>query len=1003
MKNLLSTLISTFFSLLFISLTSNNNTINAQWVRTNGPGGAKIYCFISSGNNIFAGAEGAVFMSSDNGSNWKEVNNGLPEHTSILSLATNGNAIFAGTSDKGIYVSTNSGASWTEANNGLPDLKSGVVSALVSVGDTVFAGGNNGIQAEVYFSKDNGASWTSVSNGLPEQAGVGVLAAGNNRLFAATYNGLYRSTNNGMNWQLLDSGITVKSIKSIAVKGDTIYAGTEGLGYGGEGIYRSFDGGTSWKLLPTGFSSSPTFKAMAVKDNYVFAGSIYGGGFYRSADNGDTWSNSTTGLTDQGINALLIKDNLVFAGTYSGGVFVSSDKGLSWQSVSKGMNYSTAAAMIIKDGILFAGTPGGVYTSSDDGESWNFSNNGLGSSSITSFALSGNDILAVSDNGIYRTSGNGQTWISITYNLPKTKFNTAITIGGNIFIGTDDGIFISSDKGTNWKPVNNGMKTHVDTLLRVTNFAVLGNMLIAGASAQPFGGGIFISTDNGSNWKGSIINEGSPFHVYSMAVKDSKIFAGYTEGSLHRPFSLISADSGKTWRGIAIPLNPAPEITEFFIIGSKIYALSVGVFLYSEADSAWTNAEGVFPDKLISMAYNSKYVFAGTEGLGIFRRPVSELVILTPEKPKLTSVENNSRNQPLTVNFDWEKVSTADIYQLQVAKDSLFKELVLNDSSSIYPSGYITGLTNSTTYYWHVRAKNSAGLSPWSDVWNFTTMPALAASPVLSLPKDSSTGNPLTLKFLWKATLNTDHYRLIVSEDDKFSIITSHDSTLTDTLKEVKDLKEGMKYYWKVCSRNSAGDGPFSESWNFTTLLYAPESLKVNVVNNKTLKFSWKDNSSGELGFVIERKLNQDFKTLDTLKANVTSYTDTSAVKLSSYQFRVKAYTRFASSAYSNTVSVTLTALDESKIVPKEYALFQNYPNPFNPVTTFRYRLPEKSFVEIRILDMLGRMVTSLVNKEQDIGEYNYLFNASCLPSGVYIYSIHAGKFRDFRKFILLK
>ncbi|MGE5430829.1 MAG: T9SS type A sorting domain-containing protein [Syntrophomonadaceae bacterium] len=88
---------------------------------------------------------------------------------------------------------------------------------------------------------------------------------------------------------------------------------------------------------------------------------------------------------------------------------------------------------------------------------------------------------------------------------------------------------------------------------------------------------------------------------------------------------------------------------------------------------------------------------------------------------------------------------------------------------------------------------------------------------------------------------------------------------------------------------------------------------------------------------------------------------------------------------------------------PETYALLQNYPNPFNPSTTIIYRIPEQSNVELKVFDILGREVMTLINKEQTAGEYKVTFNASTLPSGVYIYAIRAGDFRSSKKLMILK
>jgi hypothetical protein len=88
---------------------------------------------------------------------------------------------------------------------------------------------------------------------------------------------------------------------------------------------------------------------------------------------------------------------------------------------------------------------------------------------------------------------------------------------------------------------------------------------------------------------------------------------------------------------------------------------------------------------------------------------------------------------------------------------------------------------------------------------------------------------------------------------------------------------------------------------------------------------------------------------------------------------------------------------------PEEFALGQNYPNPFNPSTRIDYQLPTKGNVTLRIYDILGRLITTLVDKEQDPGYYNVIWDASKYASGIYIYAIKSGSFTSSKKLILLK
>ncbi len=87
----------------------------------------------------------------------------------------------------------------------------------------------------------------------------------------------------------------------------------------------------------------------------------------------------------------------------------------------------------------------------------------------------------------------------------------------------------------------------------------------------------------------------------------------------------------------------------------------------------------------------------------------------------------------------------------------------------------------------------------------------------------------------------------------------------------------------------------------------------------------------------------------------------------------------------------------------KRYTLEQNYPNPFNPVTTIKYQIPKAGNVSLKIYDILGNEVVTLVDAQKEVGRYEVSFDASSLASGVYIYRLLAGEFVNVKKMVLLK
>ena len=98
-----------------------------------------------------------------------------------------------------------------------------------------------------------------------------------------------------------------------------------------------------------------------------------------------------------------------------------------------------------------------------------------------------------------------------------------------------------------------------------------------------------------------------------------------------------------------------------------------------------------------------------------------------------------------------------------------------------------------------------------------------------------------------------------------------------------------------------------------------------------------------------------------------------------------------------------LTGINDEVNLPITFSLEQNYPNPFNPSTTIKYSIPQTSFVTLKIYDVLGREVSTLVNEEKTAGNYQLNFDASNIASGIYFYKIQSGNFVNIKKMVLIK
>jgi hypothetical protein len=103
------------------------------------------------------------------------------------------------------------------------------------------------------------------------------------------------------------------------------------------------------------------------------------------------------------------------------------------------------------------------------------------------------------------------------------------------------------------------------------------------------------------------------------------------------------------------------------------------------------------------------------------------------------------------------------------------------------------------------------------------------------------------------------------------------------------------------------------------------------------------------------------------------------------------------------STTITVSTEDEIADLPVQFELFQNYPNPFNPSTTINFALPEQSDVTIRIYDVMGRRIATLLNENRTAGYHNVVWDAGSVASGTYFYRIQAGEFASVRKLTLVK
>jgi large repetitive protein len=255
-----------------------------------------------------------------------------------------------------------------------------------------------------------------------------------------------------------------------------------------------------------------------------------------------------------------------------------------------------------------------------------------------------------------------------------------------------------------------------------------------------------------------------------------------------------------------------------------------------------------------------------------------------PAAPLLLSPPNGSTNVSTTPTMDWGDVAGATSYRLQISFNTNFNALAIdqeniNASQFVVPAGYLSG---NTLYYWRVSASNVGGSGPWSLVWNFTTGIGAPAAPLLISPPNSSTGVSRNPTLDWNDVPNNNSYRVQVSTDPNFSstIVNAVTGNVSQYLVATPTLDYNTVYYWRVNAQNAGGTGPWSQVWNFTTLISPPLAptliLPVNNATNVSLTpyFDWTD-VTGSSSYRLQIATNSTFSNLvvNTIIFNESEFT----------------------------------------------------------------------------------------------------------------------------------
>ncbi|MCX6163575.1 MAG: T9SS type A sorting domain-containing protein [Ignavibacteriae bacterium] len=189
-------------------------------------------------------------------------------------------------------------------------------------------------------------------------------------------------------------------------------------------------------------------------------------------------------------------------------------------------------------------------------------------------------------------------------------------------------------------------------------------------------------------------------------------------------------------------------------------------------------------------------------------------------------------------------------------------------------------------------------------------------------------------------------------------------------------------------------------------ILIFPPNNATNQFQNVTLLW---DSNAYATSFRVQLSTDSAFSTtyFDSVVVNTPLQMRPNFLELGAkYFWRVNATNALGTSDWSTVRNFTIRTIGIKRIsseIPNSFKLLNNYPNPFNPVTKIRFQIPKTSYVEIKIFDITGKNLTTLVSQVIKEGTYEYIFDASSLPSGIYFVKMQAENYMGVNRIALIK
>ena len=654
------------------------------WRQTNGPYGGKMTTLYKTTNDVLlAGTDGAgIFRSTNNGNSWTPVNTGLHNDPSrfpmvITAIAEMGEKIYVGTLGA-LYISTDIGNTWQP----VPAIQNfEEISGIVILDDHIYVSTDG---SGVWQSND-GISWVQINDGLGTTFHGMLLdndspivppfalnslpvfkltSVGTTLLIVATKKGLFRRITNEDSWtpikpvvvehsdgvesennsqnkpelnpsskQDSSSDLYVESLASM--KHLLFFSGSIGEK---SGIFRSNDVGDTWTLITPekAIEESDDVQTFAVQGEKLYAGTN-DGLVYISEDMGDSWISINDGTIHGEILTLLpINDNTVFIGTSRNGVFRTTDEGDSWVECSTGIINTNVSKLEVIDDKLYTVVGKNIVYSADGGDTWLSVNDPSKQSKSAYFSPT----ICVSDGelyigayfgddkynpflpthpgsegeSVYRLNREDNTLVELFTDLDLFSIQSMVVVGNTFFIGTwRSGVF-------QWDQKRGLTKLGLEKQDRIWLLSANSEYMIAVTGSYGTGGnGIYRFKEN--NWEPVYITDMNDDSLSDLKRVGSTLYATFWENGVFR-----SKDGGDTWTSINDGLDDT-SVTSIGTDGTEVYISTypnvTSVFQWIEDKQHWKSI-GSLPKQVSSLAVVEGFLYAGTNGSGVYKIPIDK-------------------------------------------------------------------------------------------------------------------------------------------------------------------------------------------------------------------------------------------------------------------------------------------------------------------------------------------------------------------------------------------